>query len=137
MYTRFLYTIDDLPREKFKYFLKEGGLPTIDTDARAAGAYSLGTPFFEMLTGQLLNPDERDLKSSQCTSDQIEEFYTSAVCEKLQSQRHRLGQYYEVIAGLVQFDPYRRLTVDQAHKKLKLLPEPHSCAFDSAVKPGG
>ncbi|WP_211830159.1 protein kinase domain-containing protein [Kistimonas asteriae] len=124
MYTRFLYSIDDLPCDKFNFFLKEGGLPAIDTDARAADAYSLGATFFEMLTGELLNPDERDLKASQCTSDQIKEFYKSAVSKKLQSQKHRLGQYYGVIEGLVQFDTHQRLTVSQAYGKLKLLPEP-------------
>ena len=90
--------------------------PELDTDARAADAYSLGLTLCEILTGQ--NPSPSQLQLEGTMIDKLPETYQTCVDKLLDEHRDAIGDYYEILEGLLKSDCSERMTVPEAERLL-------------------
>ena len=104
------------------YFPKRFLDPFLDTDARAADAYSLGLTLCEMLTGQ--NPSPSPLQLEGTTIEKMPETYQQWVNRLLGEHRDAIGDYYEILEGLLKSDCNERMTVPEAERLLAQIPQP-------------
>ena len=106
-------TIADVARE-----LLQPGLinPTFYTDARDADAFSLGIVLFEVLTGVNPSPDLMLFEGEEV--ERLPDLFQGHVNKLLETHRHVIGDYYEIVAGLLQSDCSQRMTVPEAENHL-------------------
>ena len=96
--------------------------PMLDTDARAADAYSLGLTLCEILTGQ--NPSPSQLQLEGTMIEKLPEIYQTYVDNLLDEHREAIGDYYEILEGLLKTDCSQRMTVPEAERLLAQIAQP-------------
>ena len=101
---------------------EEVDCPPFSTDARHADAYSLGINLFEILTGVNPTPDGKIFTGR--TFSEIPALYQDHVDELLKQHREAIGNYYEVVAGLLKSDCGQRMTVPEAEDLLTRIAQP-------------
>ena len=90
--------------------------PTFYTDARDADAFSLGIVLFEVLTGENPSPDLRLFEGEEV--ERLPDLFQGHVNKLLETHRDVIGDYYEIVAGLLQSDCSQRMTVPEAENHL-------------------
>ena len=106
-------TIADIARELLQPELIN---PTFYTDARDADAFSLGIVLFEVLTGVNPTPDVKLLDGEEV--ERLPDLFQGHVNKLLETHRDVIGDYYEIVAGLLQSDCSQRMTVPEAENHL-------------------
>ena len=97
-------------------------VPPFSTDARHTDAYSVGIVLFEILTGVNPTPDPEVFKDKEFT--EIPTVFQNHVDRLLDEHREAIGNYYEVVAGLLKSDCSQRMTVAEAEDCLALIARP-------------
>lgn len=92
------------------------------TDARQADAYSLGIVLFEVLTGVNPTPDERSFLDQPM--DGYPDLFQTHVDQLLQDHKDEIGDYYEIVAGLLKSVCGQRMTVPEAQRRLAQTAQP-------------
>ena len=92
------------------------------TDARDADAFSLGIVMFEVLTGVNPSPDRRLFNHKEVES--IPDLFQEHVNMMLKENRDAIGDYYEIVAGLLKSDCRQRMTVTEAENRLARIAQP-------------
>ena len=105
------------------YFPKRFLDPLVDTDARAADAYSLGLTLCEILTGR--NPSPIPFQLEGTVIEKMPQTYQEKVDELLDEHRDALGDYYNILEGLLKSDCSQRMTVPEAERLLAQIPQRH------------
>ena len=127
MQARFLLLKSE-PRIRSSYasdLSKGKDTPPFNTDARHTDAYSLGITLFEILTGVNPTPDKKIKKFFKGKEfDAIPTLYQNHVDELLKQHREAIGNYYEVVAGLLKSDCSQRMTVPEAEDLLTRIAQP-------------
>ena len=124
MRARFLLlNSDPYTQSAYANKLAEGmDVPPFSTDARHADAYSLGINLFEILTGVNPTPDKKIFTGKKFGA--IPDLYQDHVNGLLAKHRKALGNYYEVVAGLLQSDCSQRMTAADAETRLTQIARP-------------
>ena len=102
--------------------LSEGKDTPFTTDARHTDAYSLGIVLFEILTGVNPTPDKKIFQHKEFGA--IPALYQEHVDNLLKQHREAIGNYYEVVAGLLKSDCSQRMTVPEAEDRLARIAQP-------------
>ena len=97
-------------------------VPPFSTDARHADAYSVGIVLFEILTGVNPTPDQEMFQDKELTETPT--VFQNHVDILLDKHREAIGNYYEVVAGLLKSDCSQRMTVAEAEERLALIARP-------------
>ena len=97
-------------------------VPPFTTDARHTDAYSLGIVLFEILTGVNPTPDDEILEKRDFA--EIPASYQEHVDMLLDEHREAIGNYYDVVAGLLKSDCSHRMTVAEAEDHLARIARP-------------
>ena len=90
--------------------------PVFYTDARQADAYSLGVVLFEVLTG--VNPTHRGVPINNLPMEGYTDIFQAHVDKLLEEHKGKIGDYYEIVAGLLKADCGQRMTVQDAQRHL-------------------
>ena len=98
-------------------------VPPFSTDARHTDAYSLGIVFFEILTGVNPTPDQEIFQNKELT--EVPALFQDHVDMLLDQHREAIGNYYEVVAGLLKSDCSQRMTAAEAEERLAHIPRPY------------
>ena len=106
----------------FFLYLPKNIDPLFVTDARAADAYSLGLTLCEILTGQ--NPSPNQLQLEGTVIEKTPETYQKYIDKLLDERRDEIGDYYEILEGLLKSDCSQRMTVPEAERLLAQIPQP-------------
>ena len=124
MRARFLLLNNDRnTRSAYASDVAEGvDLPPFSTDARHADAYSLGINLFEILTGVNPTPGRKIFTGKSFA--EIPALYQDHIDELLKQHREAIGNYYEVVAGLLKSDCSQRITVPEAEDLLTRIAQP-------------
>ena len=96
--------------------------PPFDTDARDADAFSLGIVLFEILTGVNPTPDLNFFGNKP--REIFPDLFQAHVNMLLEKHRGTIGDYYEIVAGLLKSDCRQRMTVHEAEGRLAWIAQP-------------
>ena len=119
----FLLNSEPHVRSHYVTALLEGkDTPPFTTDARHTDAYSVGIILFEILTGVNPTPDKKIF--DQKVFGAIPALYQEHVDNLLKQHREAIGNYYEVVAGLLKSDCSQRMTVPEAEDRLARIAQP-------------
>lgn len=111
-------------REDVANNLLQPGLdyPPLKTDARHTDAFSLGIVFFEILTG--VNPTPDLQLFNDMPLDSVPDLFQNHVNMLLEKHRDEIGDYHQVVAGLLRSDCSKRMTVCEAKNCLAQISRP-------------
>lgn len=96
--------------------------PPFDTDARDADAFSLGIVLFEILTGVNPTPDLELFNDK--SRDIFPDLFQAHVNMLLEKHRGTIGDYYEIVAGLLKSDCSQRMSAREAEDRLAWIAQP-------------